>query len=61
MESYQTWFGDGRELSILRMLGLFDLPRLVPVYSKVQIGPIKNNVWRENANGRTGKSIVRLW
>jgi serine/threonine protein kinase len=26
MESYQTWFGDGPELSILRMLGLFDRP-----------------------------------
>jgi tetratricopeptide (TPR) repeat protein len=24
MESYQTWFGDGPELSVLRMLGLFD-------------------------------------
>jgi len=26
MESYQTWFGEGRELSVLRMLGLFDRP-----------------------------------
>jgi hypothetical protein len=26
MESYQTWFGEGSELSILRMLGLFDRP-----------------------------------
>jgi tetratricopeptide (TPR) repeat protein len=26
MESYQTWFGDGPELSILRLLGLFDRP-----------------------------------
>ena len=26
MESYQTWFGDGPELSVLRMLGLFDSP-----------------------------------
>jgi serine/threonine protein kinase/predicted ATPase len=26
MESYQTWFGGGPELSILRMLGLFDRP-----------------------------------
>src|SRR6202035_4609380 len=24
MQSYQTWFGEGPELSILRMLGLFD-------------------------------------
>jgi hypothetical protein len=24
MESYQTWFGEGPELSLLRMLGLFD-------------------------------------
>jgi tetratricopeptide (TPR) repeat protein len=24
MESYQTWFGEGPELSVLRMLGLFD-------------------------------------
>jgi hypothetical protein len=26
IESYQTWFGEGPELSILRMLGLFDRP-----------------------------------
>jgi predicted ATPase len=26
MESYQAWFGEGPELSILRMLGLFDRP-----------------------------------
>src|SRR6202035_1346703 len=26
MESYQSWFGKGPELSVLRMLGLFDRP-----------------------------------
>ena len=26
MQSYQTWFGEGPELSVLRMLGLFDCP-----------------------------------
>jgi tetratricopeptide (TPR) repeat protein len=26
MESYQTWFGEGPELSVLRVLGLFDRP-----------------------------------
>ena len=26
MESYQTWFGEGLEVSVLRMLGLFDRP-----------------------------------
>jgi hypothetical protein len=26
MESYQTWLGEGAELSVLRMLGLFDRP-----------------------------------
>ena len=26
MESYQTWFAEGSELSVLRMLGLFDRP-----------------------------------
>jgi hypothetical protein len=26
MQSYQTWFGEGPELSVLRMLGLFDRP-----------------------------------
>jgi tetratricopeptide (TPR) repeat protein len=26
MESYQTWFGEGAELSVLRILGLFDRP-----------------------------------
>ena len=26
MESYQSWFGEGPELSVLRLLGLFDRP-----------------------------------
>ena len=26
MESYQTWFGEGPEMAVLRMLGLFDRP-----------------------------------
>jgi tetratricopeptide (TPR) repeat protein len=26
MESYQTWFGEGPEIAVLRMLGLFDRP-----------------------------------
>jgi hypothetical protein len=26
MESYQTWLGEGAELAVLRMLGLFDRP-----------------------------------
>ena len=26
MESYQTWFGEGAELAVLRLLGLFDRP-----------------------------------
>ena len=26
MESYQTWFDEGPELSVPRMLGLFDRP-----------------------------------
>ena len=26
MESYQTWFGEGSELAVLRLLGLFDRP-----------------------------------
>src|SRR6202521_3377985 len=26
MKSYQTWFGEGPELSLLRLLGLFDRP-----------------------------------
>jgi serine/threonine protein kinase len=26
MESYQTWFGEGPELSVLRVLGIFDRP-----------------------------------
>jgi len=26
MESYQTWFGEGPEVSVLRLLGLFDRP-----------------------------------
>jgi len=27
MESYESWLGEGAELAILRMLGLFDRPR----------------------------------
>jgi hypothetical protein len=26
MESYQSWFGEGSEVSVLRILGLFDWP-----------------------------------
>jgi hypothetical protein len=26
LESYQTWLGEGPELAVLRMLGLFDRP-----------------------------------
>ena len=26
MESYQAWFGEGPEMAVLRMLGLFDRP-----------------------------------
>ena len=26
MQSYQHWFGEGSELAVLRMLGLFDRP-----------------------------------
>ena len=26
MDSYEIWFGEGPELSVLRMLGLFDRP-----------------------------------
>ena len=26
MQSYQSWFGEGPELAVLRLLGLFDRP-----------------------------------
>ncbi len=32
MESYQAWFGEGPELAVLRMLGLFDRPTEEPTF-----------------------------
>ena len=43
MESYQTWFGEGPELSVLHMLGLFDRPadeKAVGVISKMITGSL---------------------
>jgi serine/threonine protein kinase len=39
MESYQTWFGEGPELSVLRMLGLFDRPADEKVLSALLKSP----------------------
>jgi hypothetical protein len=39
MESYQTWFGEGPELSVLRMLGLFDRPADQKVFGVLQKSP----------------------
>ena len=39
MESYQTWFGEGPELSVLRMLGLFDRPADQKVLGVLQKSP----------------------
>jgi tetratricopeptide (TPR) repeat protein len=39
MESYQTWFGEGPELSVLRMLGLFDRPADEPTLGALLKSP----------------------
>ena len=39
MESYQTWFGEGPELSVLRMLGLFDRPADEPALGALLKSP----------------------
>jgi serine/threonine protein kinase/predicted ATPase len=39
MESYQTWFGEGPELSVLRMLGLFDRPADEPALGALMKPP----------------------
>ena len=39
MESYQTWFGEGPELSVLRMLGLFDRPADEKVFEALLKSP----------------------
>jgi predicted ATPase len=39
MESYQTWFGEGPELSVLRMLGLFDRPADEPTIGALLKSP----------------------
>ncbi len=39
MESYQRWFGEGPELSVLRMLGLFDRPADERVLSSLAEAP----------------------
>ena len=40
MESYQTWFGECPELSVLRMLGLFDRPADEKVLGAVLKSPV---------------------
>jgi hypothetical protein len=39
MESYQVWFGEGPELSVLRMLGLFDRPADEPTLGALLKSP----------------------
>jgi hypothetical protein len=39
MESYQTWFGEGPELSVLRVLGLFDRPADEPTIGALLKSP----------------------
>jgi serine/threonine protein kinase len=40
MESYQTWFGEGAEVSVLRMLGLFDRPADAKVFDALLKPPV---------------------
>ena len=46
MASYQSWFGEGPELSVLRMLGLFDRPptkrRLKSCWNHLQFLVLQN-------------------
>jgi hypothetical protein len=39
MESYQTWFGEGPEMSVLRVLGLFDRPAEEQVFGTLLKSP----------------------
>jgi hypothetical protein len=40
MESYQTWFGEGPELAVLRMLGLFDRPADEKALEALAVPPV---------------------
>ena len=40
MESYQTWFGEGPELSVLRILGLFDRPADEKAFESLRKPPV---------------------
>ena len=40
MESYQTWLGEGPELAILRMLGLFDRPVVEQTFAVLLKSPV---------------------
>ena len=44
MESYQTWFGEGPELSVLRVLGLFDRPADEPTIGALLKSPAIRDV-----------------
>ena len=40
MESYQAWFGESRELAVLRMLGLFDRPTDEKTFKAILTRPV---------------------
>jgi tetratricopeptide (TPR) repeat protein len=56
MESYQAWFGEGPELSVLRMLGLFDRPAeekaLEALLASPAIGSLTESLTELNATER---------
>ena len=52
MEFYQTWFGEGPELSVLRMLGLFDRPADEKALGSLLSPPIIHDLTESLANLR---------
>jgi predicted ATPase len=50
MESYQTWFGEGPELSVLRMLGLFDRPADAKAIETLRKPPAIRGLTESTAN-----------
>jgi hypothetical protein len=55
MESYQTWLGEGPELAILRMLGLFDRPVDEQTFSVLLKSPVISGLTESLTDLRSGE------
>jgi hypothetical protein len=67
MESYQSWLGEGPELAILRMLGLFDRPADEQTFGALLKSPaipgltesvtdLRPNEWHDSCEVKKGKT-----